>query len=404
MASLPEQLIAVLRQVLGKEGKILEKHSIAAGCKPGDNFMGEITKVTAHSRDGNGAHVEDKFVFKCPPADKAYREGLQSHKFVKNEEAFYSQVVPAMDEFLKLASGNKIASVPVPIYFCSTSDGDSDVLVLEDLSLSGFTLGDKVEGFNLEECHFVLKKLGLFHAISLAMQELKPEEFFKVRNYIKEVFFFEEGRPQFSTIHFPCNAGVRMLQDRYPKKPEYVQKLRAVSDEFFTNLVEMVKTPTPLAVINHGDCWVNNTMIKYEQGKPVDLRFLDFQIARFSSLALDLSYLLYCSCQKSLLDQHYDEFIKTYVDAVNEAILSMGAKKSIITKYQVDQEMKRFASFGVLHALMAVPFFVTPVEDQPKLEGGIEVFDKFHQTTYKNVLIRDRVTDMIVHAIERGFL
>ncbi|XP_065342135.1 uncharacterized protein LOC135940929 [Cloeon dipterum] len=402
MASLPKEMLEVLQTVLQKQNLTLEKHSLAAGCKPGDNFIGEILKVTALGRDENGAQREHRFVFKRPPADKDYCESLQVFKLVKNEEAFYTKVVPALNQFLQ--KNGKLEKLPVPDVFFSCSDGVSDVLVMEDLSLQGYKMANKAEGFTPQEVFLVLEKMGQLHGVALAMQELEPQHFFKVRNFIKEVYFFEEGRTQFSTIHFPCDAGVKMLEDRFPHRHDYVEKLKKVTDDFFSNLVQMVSTPTPLRVINHGDCWVNNILIKYEDGAPVDLRFLDFQIARFASLAHDLSYLLYCSCQKDTLDEHWDDFIAAYVSAVNDAIHAVGGRKSSVTKHQVEQEMKKFAKSGIMHALMAVPFFVAATEEQPKLEGGLEIFDNFHQNTYKNLKTRDRLTDMIVHAIEKGYL
>lgn len=393
----------VLKEILAKQNKVLLDHYISKGCKPGDNFIGDIVRVTAKIQGPNGA-LQENFIFKYPPGSKEYRDALKSYKFVKNEEAFYSLIVPSMNSFWQGATKNKQNRLPTPQYYYSCSDDKNDVLVLEDLRERGFTMADRIKGLDFDHCMLVVQQFGKLHGISLAMQELQPEKFYHTRIAIKETLYFDAGREQFGTIHFPCNAAIRMLENRYPERIDLVEKLKKLTTNFFDNIIEMVEKPSPLAVVNHGDCWVNNILFKYEDGKPVDLRFVDFQLSRFGSLALDLSYLLYNSCVKSILDAHWDNFMDAYVEELNSTLKSMGANKSKITRHQVDEEMKRFARFGITGALMAIPFFVTPTEDQPKMEGGMEVFDNFHQNSYKNLNIRDRLTDMIVHAIEKGFL
>lgn len=394
----------VLRDILAKQNKILVDHSISKGCKPGDNYIGDIVRVTAEIQGPNGTTYQEKIIFKYPPASKEFREALKCYKFVKNEEAFYSLILPSMNSFCQDAAKNKKNLLPTAQYYYSCSDDKNDVLVLEDLSELGFTMTDRLKGLDYNHCELVMKAFGKFHGISMAMQELQPENFHRTRHSIKETLYFDAAREQFGTIHFPCNAGIRMMESRYPQRTDLVEKLKKLTTNFFDNLIEIVETPSPLAVINHGDSWVNNILFKYENGKPVDLRFIDFQFARFGSLAMDLSYLLYNSCVKSILDAHWDTLLDTYVKELNAALESMGAMKSKITRHQVNEEMKRFGRFGIAGALQAVPFFVTPTEDQPKMEGGLEVLDNFHKNTHKNLKIRDQLTDMIYHAIEKGIL
>jgi Ecdysteroid kinase-like family len=393
----------VLRDIFAKQNIVLLDHSAGEGCKPGDNYIGDIVRVTARIQGPNGP-LQKNFIFKYPPGNKEFRDALKCYKFVKNEEAFYSLVVPSMNSFWQDAAKNKNNQLPTAQYYYSCSDDKNDVLVLEDLRERGFTMADRMNGLDFDHCLLVMQAFGKFHGTSMAMQEIQPENFHHTSHCIKETLYFDAGREQFSTIHFPCNAAIRMMESRYPERVDQVEKLKKLTNNYFDNLIEMVETPSPLAVINHGDSWVNNILFRYQNGKPVDLRFIDFQLARFGSLALDLSYLLYNSCTKSILDAHWDVFMNTYMEELNSTLESMGASKSKITRHQLDEEMKRFGRFGIAGALQAIPFFVTPIEDQPKMEGGLEVFDNFHNNSHKNLVIRDRLTDMIVHAIEKGIL
>lgn len=99
----------------------------------------------------------------------------------------------------------------------------------------------------------------------------------------------------------------------------------------------------PNAVVCHGDCWNNNLLFKYDvsvqrfvwrfqtkkkksnhwgfvqsTGKPVEIRFLDWQIARYASPACDITHYLFCCTTKALRDQHYDSLIRIYHNSFTE--------------------------------------------------------------------------------------
>ena len=68
--------------------------------------------------------------------------------------------------------------------------------------------------------------------------------------------------------------------------------------------MEMVRPKNSFAVICHGDLWLSNILFKYgatynessgEDAKPTEVKFIDFQSARFASLATDLVLFLFTS-------------------------------------------------------------------------------------------------------------
>lgn len=75
-------------------------------------------------------------------------------------------------------------------------------------------------------------------------------------------------------------------------------------------------------VLNHGDCWVNNMLFKYERGQPVDVIFIDFQLSFYSSPGIDLNYFFHTSAQnevrntklRSLINIYYNTFLNTMID------------------------------------------------------------------------------------------
>lgn len=62
----------------------------------------------------------------------------------------------------------------------------------------------------------------------------------------------------------------------------------------------MVRPKNSFAVICHGDLWLSNILFKYGQSdqsevRPTEVKFIDFQSARFASLATDLVLFLFTS-------------------------------------------------------------------------------------------------------------
>jgi aminoglycoside phosphotransferase (APT) family kinase protein len=61
------------------------------------------------------------------------------------------------------------------------------------------------------------------------------------------------------------------------------------------NIVETLESSGSLVCIVHRDYWNNNMLFKYEDGIPVSLRMLDFQLSRIGHPLGDVAYFLYTS-------------------------------------------------------------------------------------------------------------
>lgn len=81
----------------------------------------------------------------------------------------------------------------------------------------------------------------------------------------------------------------------------------------------------PASVINAGDCWAPNFLVRDIGGNKKEALVLDFQLARCASPITDLSFLIYSCTRKSFRDQHYDDILKLYHSEVSSAIKSLGS-------------------------------------------------------------------------------
>jgi len=83
-----------------------------------------------------------------------------------------------------------------------------------------------------------------------------------------------------------------------------------------------MNTPDPkdFNALNHGDCWTNNIMFRYEgeSPEPAETYFVDLQLPRVTSVAYDLMYFLLGSTKFEIQLSQFDYFIKYYHDQLVE--------------------------------------------------------------------------------------
>lgn len=99
--------------------------------------------------------------------------------------------------------------------------------------------------------------------------------------------------------------------EREGRPEKHKQKIAefASIEHFYDNMVKATcESVGPYSVINHGDCWIPNFLLTYEaDGRtPIQTKLIDFQLARHSSPALDISFFIYSGTSQELRAQHYD--------------------------------------------------------------------------------------------------
>ena len=58
--------------------------------------------------------------------------------------------------------------------------------------------------------------------------------------------------------------------------------------------------------------------VAFQNNAPVELRLLDFQIARYASPVLDVLYYVFCCTTKELRDEHYEDLLKIYHSSLSD--------------------------------------------------------------------------------------
>lgn len=199
-------------------------------------------------------------------------------------------------------------------------DEPIECIFLEDLKINGFQMVDhRSEPIIFEHVKLVMRTLGKFHAISLAMKEQQSEKCQLLTSELTDILIRENDQNMQEFLNFWPAAVIAAITD-----PADVHIKRKVEKLYERKQMEIAaecvngKTAEPYAVICHGDVWTNNTLFKYDENqKPIDVRFLDYQLTRYSSPVCDIVYYLFCCTSKELRDEHYETFLKIYHESLS---------------------------------------------------------------------------------------
>lgn len=301
-------------------GQSVRELHVSEGTKAGDNNLGNVLAVRATTKSKKDVHLIYKGM---PNLSAEKRQRIIEAGFFRTEIALYQTVVPRVEELLK---SHGVDSLPLPKYYGGKNDDKEDYLVLEDLRHLGYRMADKNTGLNLGEVILTMKALGDFHATTYCFVREAGERLFRapeMKSFVDGFFLADDpqrSRRRELLLRLNLDNVVALLREnRYEELAEKVG--RHATDE---GLYRMRATTTGAAdgrhfpCLVHGDLWVNNILFRYggnSRDEPVDVKFIDFQLARRSHIYEDLGYFFLSSTTREFRERHLAHALFVYYEA-----------------------------------------------------------------------------------------
>ncbi|XP_016979361.1 uncharacterized protein LOC108044746 [Drosophila rhopaloa] len=342
------------------EGSTLESYASRYLTKPGDNYGSIMLAVQAKIRSADGATRELPLIAKLPPlTNDLYWQIFQPERTCITENAVYQYLSPELDK-LQLQAGVLPALLfdGFPRYYGSrisldsrSSKVDRDaVLVQENVTVHGYQPGNRHRAYNLAETILVLHYLAQYHALPIALRLKKPQ------------LYEEYVRPFFKK--FDMNTNIDQAE-RDQMNNELLKDIKAAtSDESDVSRIKELMAMYDafqagkdvddglFTTLVHGDLWINNMMLKYdEQGTPIKVKIVDFQIAQYGSLVHDIIFLLFSSVDVNVLEENYYNFLRIYYDAFIQTLSVVNVDTSNYTYEIFLEEVQKVAHFQLPHAI-----------------------------------------------------
>lgn len=267
---LPGYLVELLEKIAKTEGFENFTYSISAGSNHGDGFLAAMKRITVTGKR-NGRDDELSLIFKLMPASAARRETFNSTKVFRREVMMYNKVLKTMHDFQiekGLTAEDGFFEYPKCYGVVEDEENEEFALVMEDLKKAKYQMFDKLKPSDFNHVKLFMEALGRYHAISFALKDQRPgvfEEFKDLEDIFGEQVKNSPDMMQ-AMFRFAYDRAITAFDDDIAKE-NAVLTLRKSKENFLHDLVTLPlgRKSEPFSVINHGDCWNNNLMFKYDE-------------------------------------------------------------------------------------------------------------------------------------------
>lgn len=128
-----------------------------------------------------------------------------------------------------------------------------------------------------------------------------------------------------------------------------------------------------------GDCWITNLLFRYEEEfisdkseelrrKVVEVRLLDFQGARFASVAIDILYFMHTSVSQYLIENRIEELLDVYHSTFISKLSAL--PRDVLKELSIDwlkNEIKTHELYGFFMGLWVAP--ATTMDEKHTVDG-----------------------------------
>ncbi|KAJ6632706.1 hypothetical protein Bhyg_16079 [Pseudolycoriella hygida] len=393
---LPDYLIDLLNNVAKNEGFESYNYSISAGSNHGDGFLAAMKRVTLTGKRNGRDNDKLSLIFKLMPSSAARREQFNSTKVFSREVTMYNKVLKVMHEFQVekgLTDADGFFEYPKCYGVIEDAENDCYALVMEDLKKSGYEMFDKFKPSDYNHVKLFMESLGKYHALSFALKDQRPSVL-EPYKCLDDIFADQvERSPDMmqAMFRFAFDRAIIAFENDIAKE-KAVLTLRKLKENFLHELTTLPvgRKSEPFSVINHGDCWNNNLMFKYDEKSnlPQKICLLDWQLARYSSPVLDISYFMFSSTDRKLREEHYDKLIKTYYNSLSNTITKLGSDPEKLFSFNdFLGELKRFSRYGLILAPVLLQIITSKPTDIPDMDEFAEQLQNNTKTVDESMAV-----------------
>ncbi|CAH0550371.1 unnamed protein product [Brassicogethes aeneus] len=375
------------------------------GNEKGEGYLGEMSFVKITPK-GNGKTYN--IAIKRAFTNKPVREEMPIREVFLNEVYFYKECYPVLQQLQSELDLPKFNNAPKCFY--TSTEPENEYIAMENLKASGFELFPKEKIVPYNHIEFIFKIYANLHATFFVLGKTKPEKFEKFASNFKEL-----SKQFFRNCAFK-NAWNSMIRQTVEKLiPGQDDKAIEVYKKKYCNnalsvFMESWAYNGKHPVINHGDCWSNNMMFKYnEQRKLIDLKILDWQLVKVGSPVHDLSYCLYSGGSKDTFDR-LDDLLQVYYKSFSDVLRKAGLNsEEVYPSSLLKEEWKEYCNYGWIMSLTVLRFKLTDQEDKVDLmdmtnsDNKEEMAKKMLEGKPSEEYDR-RVRELLLHVHEIGAL
>lgn len=335
------------------------------------------------------------FFVKTPPEPSTARKNLLDKELFIEEIHFYEEIYPILTE-----NNDDDRQRWSPKFYLIKGD----VLVFEDLRSKGYRMRQDVPLDDMDFLKAAISALARFHAASIFAE-------MKIGKTLRDAYpnAFVEKLYTDSTIYSRCTdlgfETIVLLAEKFGIETNLIKK-------FYKRTCEMVRyREGRLNVINHGDLWKNNILLK-ENSTPNCL-LVDYQLLRYTSPTCDICMLLYLHSTPNFRKSYEFELFDYYYSVLcNRLLTNKSLIKPTIPSYdELLKDYKESRLIGMIYAAHYLPGiylkpedFSTLLNDSDELEKWLfsERFSVIESTIKSDPIYEKKLKNVIEELFEEG--
>uniref|UniRef100_A0A0C9PQD2 RNF166_0 protein n=2 Tax=Fopius arisanus TaxID=64838 RepID=A0A0C9PQD2_9HYME len=395
VSDLQQHFQKILRDAEGDKELVITHAEETEGSKLGDNYMSIVLRTKVTGIRGNGEVYSGSFMTKHYPRHRAIAQVMRNADLFINEAYVYNQILPQLGDI-----------APRCVF------ADENEIVLADLKDEGYMVMPRLELLDLEHCKAVVQCLAKMHARSYALKRKDPKKFEELMSSTIEAVFPQDDAPCMgSSMDVSINTAINHLEsledtsDELRSAIEFVKSLIGKSVEIMKTLV--LPGQGKYDVLSHGDAWNNNILFKHDAGgHVVDVKLIDYQIPRHVSAAIDFHYLMYSSAKAAVIDENYDEIIRSYHSALVHHLGKCNVPEGDVKGMSIDwfrNELQKHHMYGLLTTFWLVNAVLAEENETVNLDDFsadfLEEIEKFTPVVTRKKA--ERIRFVVLHCIKR---
>ncbi|KAL7020235.1 hypothetical protein ACKWTF_011427 [Chironomus riparius] len=331
-------------------------------------FLGEYFILLIKYHCGNGLNNELKegsfFIKSLPTSNEEKRRILTQWGIFRKEVMIFEHLIPKLVKY----SSKKWSP-----HCYLARDG---IMVFENLELTDYRTLPRHIDPSINHIKMALRTLALFQASSIIYErlELRPNGEMSIGDAYKDMLF----QTSYSDDNPWCMTSMRAVKTvalHYTKYGIGSSFENAIQMEFMIRakkIFEILDSPMPKIpyVLCHRDLWRNNLMYRFDNNDfnvPLDCILIDFQIARYYPLALDV---IICIMLPSIeiTSTNIDECIKFYYDQFSCELMQHNVNiENLMSLHDFEDACEKFKLMPLLMQPMFCSLANLPVEYIPNL-------------------------------------
>lgn len=262
----------------------------------------------------------------------------------------------------------------------------------------------------LEDALLIMRTMGRYHGVALAYRALDEPGFEKAAAMLEETYYGEHTREWYQGfLKVAINVATDAVSKTFPNTKYETLVKNYLQPELYDDMINLVSTRSKLSVFGHGDCWTPNFLTKYSaEGVAQKIIIIDFQLARCSSVALDISFFLYSCTSQQLREEHYDDLLRAYLESAQDLIKDLGGDaESVITWEILQDELKQFGRFGCGMGIESLPLSLIEDDEVADLDAITEksvLTDVWALVPFEQPAKQQRIAEVFKHAIDQGYI